>query len=65
MLDLYQESLNKNDIKGGLLVAEMSTQDCLIDINYTEKNIEFANKYQDCIFVLYAKEKYILTILFI
>ena len=35
----------------------MSTQDCLIDINYTEKNIEFANKYQDCIFGFICQRK--------
>ena len=57
MLDMYKNTLNPNKARGGLLVAEMSTEDCLIDINYTEKNKQFADKYKECIFGFISQRK--------
>ena len=57
MLDLYRNTLNPNKMQGGLLVAEMSTEDCLIDINYTEKNKQFADQYKECIFGFISQRK--------
>jgi len=55
MLEVFKNSRNSN--QGVLLVSQMSSEDNLIDKNYTQKNVEIAEKYKELVCGFISKEK--------
>ena len=49
MIEIYNKHCDANKLQGGLLVAEMSSKNNLIDEKYTTKTIDIANKYRNSI----------------